>query len=71
MTPFFSSISLIAQRALKRFSFFAIHMRVYRMSLANCFGGVMVIQTNNGKISSDYGMFELASYAQFTRATVY
>ncbi|WP_286898407.1 MULTISPECIES: FecR family protein [Sphingobacterium] len=34
------------------------------------FGGVMVIQTSNGKISSDYGRFELASYAQFTRATV-
>ncbi|HAU53560.1 FecR domain-containing protein [Sphingobacterium multivorum] len=34
------------------------------------FGSVMVIQTSNGKISSDYGRFELASYAQFTRATV-
>jgi len=34
------------------------------------FGGVMVIQTDNGKISSDYGKFELASYAQFTRAAV-
>lgn len=34
------------------------------------FGGVMVIQTSNGKILSDYGRFELASYAQFTRATV-
>ena len=34
------------------------------------FGGVMVIQTSNGKILSDYGRFELSSYAQFTRATV-
>ena len=28
------------------------------------FRGVMVIQTDNGKISSDYGTFELASYAK-------
>ncbi len=34
------------------------------------FGGMMVIQTDHGKILSDYRTFELASYAQFSRATV-